>query len=54
MDILSFDNVNTPDDVTKVIDELGAHVVWMSVDEEIKNVMLEALQEALKKIEKAL
>jgi hypothetical protein len=52
MDISWIENVNTIDDVTEIIDELAAHVVWMSLDEKLREVAFKALTEALEKIEK--
>lgn len=48
------DNVITVDDVTQVIDDLSAHVLWMSIDDKIKDMMFLILQEALNTIVKEL
>ena len=52
MDTSWIKHVNTIDDVTKVIDELAAHVVWLSLDKKLGEVAFKALIEALEKIEK--
>ena len=48
------DNVKTADDVTQVIDDLSTHVLWMTIDDKIKDMMFLTLQEALNTIVKEL
>jgi len=45
--------VRTVDDVTRAIDVLSAHVVFMDIDEDQRAVAFDALQAALKRIQAA-
>lgn len=46
-----WDTVKTADDVTKVLDSLSAHVVFMDVEEPIKGAIFDALRSAVKAIQ---
>ena len=46
------DAVTTVDDVTRALDDLAARVVWMDIDEKQKGEVFDALQNALKAIER--
>jgi hypothetical protein len=46
-----FEKVTTADDVTRIVDDLSAHVVFMDVSEPLKGEMFYALQVALKTIQ---
>ena len=47
-----WETVKTPDDVTRVLDSLSAHVVFMDITEPLKGEMFDALQTALKEIQR--
>lgn len=45
-------SVKTVDDVTQVVDHLSACVIWLEIDEKQKGEVFDALQSALKAIER--
>lgn len=46
-----WDTVTTADDVTRVLDSLSAHVVFMDVPEPLKGEIFDALRAAVKTIQ---